>query len=148
MRTPHEGILFAGWGKRHLTRVHLADADHAVVESLGERNPAGEILGKGGGELGMQGAEVGGPSRKDGPSTMGMGIGQKDLEKARGNWGTQWRGRGCSEVVRRAGEGVSEGRGLTPPSPAWSAAQGEPYSTLGRTLCAGKMKEPLSGLGN
>lgn len=43
---------------------------------------------------------------------------------------------------------MSEGRGLTPPSPAWSAAQGEPYSTLGRTLCAGKLKEPLSGLGN
>lgn len=81
MRTPHKGILFAGWGKRHLTRVHLADADHAVVESLGEWNPAGEILGKGGGELGMEGAEVGGPSRKDGPSTMGMGIGQKDLKK-------------------------------------------------------------------
>lgn len=43
---------------------------------------------------------------------------------------------------------MSEGPSLTPPSPAWLAIQGEPYSKPGLTIRTGKVKRSFFGVGN
>ena len=58
----------------------------------------GKSWGRGGGELGMKRAEVGGASGKDGgPCKVGMGLGhgQKDLEKRRETGGVSGDGGGA-----------------------------------------------------